>query len=418
MQYFKHSDLADQYHVSLKTVHNWIVGAKDQKINLQLHEAKSGTYVANTSENNRVLETLAEKGKKYRNQVHHKIIVPSSEFYKIYNDRQILDIINNLNTYREVPRQYNYLGEGADNWDKWLQKLEKETAPNLLMGTVELLRNNMSSIDRLIEKDTRVNVIDLGVGNALPAKELLDHLLVKSVLHRYIAIDISERMLSIAEENVKNWFKGKVRFEKYVRDFTHQRFDDLLIDDMLDKQAEKTINIVLLFGATPNNFRSFTSSFSVAYGSMSKDDLLIYTAKLDTEASRRYFDFSSDPNQSIRPGLSSLAPSHKYILDLMNVSDDLYTVESGFDEKKFMRYIRIRLRTSITLEFQNGRISRKVNLEKGDTLLMLRYWHQSAQEIVSIFEGIGFIMLHSNITNDRQFILSISGVESKPTQAN
>lgn len=416
MQYFKHSELANAYHVSMKTVHNWISAAKEEKLGLTLHEAKSGLYVANTAENAQILETLAEKGKKYRNTLHHKIIRPTTAFFDLYSERQILDIIKNLNTYREVPRQYNYLGGGATNWDNWLKKLEKDTSPNLLKGTVDLLHQNMHAIAHLIEDDTRVNVIDLGVGNALPAKELLSHLLSKEILHRYIAIDISSSMLDIAEQNVNTWFNGQVKTEKYVRDITHERFDDIVMKDMLDSNAEKTINIVLLLGATPNNFPSFTSCFSVAYGSMSKNDLLIYTNKLDTESSRRYFDFSADPNNNIRPGLSALSPSHKYILDLMNITPEIYAVESGFDDKKFMRYIRIRLKSSITLDFSHGNISRSVSIEKGDTLLMLRYWHQSAQEIISIFENIGFMLLHSSMTNDRQFFLSISGLETKPSK--
>lgn len=414
MQYFKHSELANQYHVSLKTIHNWISAAKENRLDLKLHEAKSGTYVASTSENAAILGVLAEKGKKYRNSLHNKTIRPTSEFFSLYSERQILDIIKNLNTYREIPRQYNYLGRGANNWDDWLKKLEKDTSPNLLKGTVALLLQNMSAIDHLIEDDTRVNVIDLGVGNALPAKELLRHLLSKNILHRYIAIDISTSMLDIAENNIKAWFGDKVSMEKYARDITHERFDDIIIKDMLDHTAEKTINIVLLLGATPNNFPSFTSCFSVAYGSMSKNDLLIYTNKLDTEASRRYFDFSADPNNNIRPGISALSPSHKYLLDLMNITPEMYDVETGFDEKKYMRYIRIRLKTAITLQFEHRSISRSVSLEKGDTLLMMRYWHHSAQEIISIFESIGFMLLHSNMTNDRQFFLSISGLETKP----
>lgn len=416
MQYFKHSELADQYHVSLKTVHNWIGAAKDGKLDLQLHEAKSGTYVSNTAENSRVLQALAEKGKKYRNSLHHKIVRPSAEFYKIYTRRHILDIINNLNVYREIPRQYGYMDEGAFNWDNWLKRLANEDTSNLLKGTMQLLHDNLTAIDRLIEEDRKVNIIDLGVGNAFPVKELLEHLLEKGVLNRYIAIDISEAMLTIAEKNIHKWFGGKVAFEKYARDMTHERFDDLLVNDMLNEDAEKTINIVLLLGATTNNFRSFGDCFNVSYGSMSKNDLLIHTNKLDTETSRRYFDFSSEPSSNVQPGMSKLAPSHKYILDLMNIDESLYDVEAGFDEKNYMRYIRIRMKQAITLEFHFEDILRKVSLEKGDIVLLLRYWHLSAQELVSELENTGFMLLHSSLTKDRQHFLSISGVETKQTK--
>lgn len=414
MQYFKHSELAAKYHVSLKTVHNWIDAAKEGKLPLLLRTAKSGTYIANTAENTQTLGTLAEKGKKYRNTLHHKVLKPKPEFYDIYSPRQILDIINNLTVYREIPRQYNYLEGGSSNWDNWSKRLIAEKTSNILQGTIQLLDTNMDAIDRLIANGTKINVIDLGVGNVLPVKNLLLHLIDSGVLHRYIAIDISESMLSLAEKNVKTWFGNKITFEKYLRDITHERFDDLIVDDMLKKEAEKTINLVLLLGGTAHNFRTYHECLDVAYGSMNKDDLLIYTNKLDTETSRRYFDFSADPNSVAIAATHSLSPSHKYILDLMNIDESLYDVESGFDEAEYMRYIRIRMKTAITIQFKFGdTIMRNVTLEKGEAVLLFRYWHMSAQRIISEFEKIGFMLLHSNITSDRQYFLSISGVETK-----
>lgn len=407
MPYFKHSELVNRYHVSLKTVHNWIDAAKQGKINLKLHSTKNRTYVLDTPENTILLERLSEKGKKYRNSLHHKVVSPHSEFYKIYSRRQILDIITNLKVHREIPRQYNYLEDGAKNWDNWLNKLAKEKTPNILKGTIELIRANIAAIDQLLKGGKKINVIDLGVGNAYPVKGLLQHLLDKGSLNRYIAIDISASMLKLAEQNIKNWYGDKIKFEGYVRDISYEHFDDLLVDDMLDKDAEKTINLVLLLGATPVNFRSFSDVFRAVQNSMSGDDLLIYTDKPDTESSRRYFDFNT------LPGVNRLSPNHQYILDLMNIEESLYDVEMGFDPIERIRYIRIRLRTSITMRFNFGNTERSVNLEKGESILLLRVWHLTALEIISAFEKIGFTLLQSSLTKDRQYFLSISAVEAR-----
>lgn len=414
MNYFKHSELAQQYHVSLKTVHNWITAAKDGKLDLKLYDAKSGTYVANTAENTATLETLAEKGKKYRNSLHHKVIKPNKEFYDIYSRRQILDIINSIEIHREIPRQYNYLEDGAHNWDNWLKYLETEKTSNILKGSRELLSSNLAAFDRLLEGKTRVNVIDLGVGNAFPVRDLVGRLLESKKLNRYIAIDISSSMLDIAKDNVDQWFDGKVNFEGHVRDFSYERFDDLLMDDMLDEGAGETLNLVLLLGGTPVNFRSFTDIVKVIYGSVGVNDMLVYTDKLDTETSRRYFNFSAAVSGStINPGMSKLSPNYKYILDLMNIDESLYKVEAGFNAKKYMRYVQVRLETSITIEFKMGDRAHHIRLEKGDAILLLRVWHLSALQYITEFEKTGFMLLHSSLTNDRQYFLSISGVETK-----
>lgn len=407
MLYFKHNELVQKYRVSLKTVHNWIGAAKRGKLDLQLHEHNGKTYIANSVSNIALLEMQAERGKKYRNTLHHKIVTPDPEFYNLYTRRQILDIISNLNIHREIPRQYNYMDGGAKNWDNWLKRLEAENAANILKGTLELMHANIGALDLLLQGHRRVNVIDIGVGNARPAKELLAHLLECGLLHRYIAIDISAEMLKIAEGNIKEWFGGKVKFEGYIRDITFERFDDIIVGDMLTKDADRPLNLALLLGATPMNFPSPYDLLRVIYRSMGPEDILIYTDKPDSPAERHYFDFSPSPNSS------DLSPSHRFILDLMSIDRSLYDVEMGFNDQVRMRYIRIRLKTALTIKFTFEDGERQVHLEKGETILLLRVWHLTALEIISEFEKVGLTLLQSSLTKDRQFLLTISGIEAK-----
>lgn len=407
MRYFRHSELADKYHVSLKTVHNWIDAAKRGGVDLKLHKVNRFTYIADTPENDLILRQLADKGKKYRNTLHHKIVSPKPEFYEIFSRRQILDIITNLNVHGEIPRQYNYLKDGATNWDNWVKRLDAEGTPSMLKGTEELIKMNLDSIDRLIEGKKKVNLIDLGMGNAYPAKSIVGHLVSRGLLHRYIAIDISQSMLDIAKQNIQDWYGDTVQFEGHIRDMTHEQFDDLLVDDMLNYDADDVVNIVLLLGDTPLNFRFFTDVFKPIFNSIGRNDLLLYTGKPDNEASRRYFDFGTGTNKS------KVSASHKYILDLMNIDESLYEAEMGFDSGTRMRYVRVRLVSALTLDFVFDEVKRSVTLEKGDTILLLRVWHLSALEIITQFQRSGFTLLQSSLTKDRQFFLSISGVEAR-----
>jgi uncharacterized SAM-dependent methyltransferase len=412
MLYFKHSELVDKYHVSLKTVHNWIDAVKQGKLELVLVERGSRTYIANNPGNIATLSRMADQGKKYRNARFNNVVTPKPEFYDIYSRRQILDIISNLDIHREIPSQYNYMDGGANNWDNWVKRLDKEGAPNYLNNTIELVRSNLSTVDHLVGDRTHVNIIDIGVGNAYPVKDLLAHLLDKGILHRYIAIDISRTMLDIAEQNIKEWFDGKVNFEGHVRDISHERFDDLVVDDMLAKESHQTVNLVLLLGGTPVNFRSIPDVLKIVYGSMEEDDLLVYTGNPDTEKARRYFDFHP------KEGSNDLSPIDRFILDLLNIDASLYEVEMGYDERKKMRFVRIRLNAALTIKFKFENSERSVNLEKGETILLLRIWHMTALEIIGKFENAGFVLLHSNMTKDRERLLTISGVDTKSANAD
>ncbi len=408
MLYFKHSELVNKYHVSLKTVHNWIDAAKQGKLSLELYEKGSRTYIANKPSNIETVEKLVEQGKKYRNARFHKTVTPKPEFYDIFSRRQILDIITSLNVHGEIPRQYNYLDKGAENWDNWLNRLVQESTPNNLKSTISLIDSNLASIDRLLEDRTKINVIDIGVGNALPVKDLLKHLLDQGKLNRYIAIDISQAMLDIAEKNIKSWFGDEVVFEGHIRDIGFERFDDLLVDDRLSKDADNITNLALLLGDTPVNFRNYSDVIKGVYGSIGQNDLFIFSGKADTEATRQYFDFH--PKRDNNEGLS---PNHRFIIDLLNIDESLYTVEMGYDSVHRMRYVRIRLNAPLTIDFKFEDSSRKVLLDKGDTILLLRVWHMTALEVLDTHQKSGFVMLHSSMTKEHNYILNIYTVDVK-----
>lgn len=405
MRYFKSQEIQDTYHVSKTTVHNWITSARQGKLNLKLHKENDKTYIANDPQNILLLEDLAMLGKKKRNTRYHKTVTPSSDFYQLYSPKQVLDIISNLNIHHEIPRQYNFIGDGASNWDKHVKRLVAEGVPNLLSSTIDLLKSNFDSIDLLLEDYELVNVIDIGPGNGLPVRDLLARLLKQGKIHRYIAIDISPEMLQITRQNLEEWFGSQLKFEGYVRDITHERFDDLIVGDMLSDQADNTLNLALLLGATPMNFRSPTDTLKVICNSLSENDLLIYTDRPDSEIERKWFEFSPNPGSRI------LSPNHRYIFDLLNIDPSFYEVEMGFDEQKRVRFIRTRLNTALTINFEFEKGKRKVNFDKGDTILLWRVWHMTALEIISDFERSGLTLLQSSLTKNRQYLLTISGVD-------
>lgn len=411
MLYFKHSELVEKYHVSLKTVHNWIDASKQGKLELELFEQSNRTYIANQPGNTLILKNLSEQGKKYRNTRYQKVIKPSPQFYKNYSRRQIVDIISNLTIHREIPSKYNYFEEGAENWDKWVTHLSEQDAPNMIHNTLQLVNDSLDSIDALLAGRKKVNIIDLGVGNAMPVNGIIKHINDKGLLNRYIGVDISQAMLDVAEKNLKEWFGDDFKYEGHVRDFSFERFDDLLVDDMLDNEDGSVLNLVLLFGSTPFNFRPPDDALRVVYGSMRENDLLIFTCKPDTESSRQFF------GGAIKSDSRDLDPFVRYSLDLLNIDNSLYDVETGFNESKRMRYIKVRLKTAITIEFEFERNVHRVSLEKGESVLLLRVWHKTAIETINDFEKIGFVLLRSNMTRDHERLLTISGIDTKSDYA-
>jgi len=407
MLYFKKAELAETYHVSEKTVTNWIRETKDSKLDLELHEEHGRAWIANTTKNIELIEQLVERRKKFRNSRGIKAVTPKPEFYDLYNQQQIFDLTSSLDMYHEVAPDYTYFDRGAYYWDKYAERLANEKLPNLLTMTIKQLEANQGYIDDLISKYKRVNVVDIGPGNAMPVRGLLQHLLDQGKLGRYIALDISPSILEVAKRNIENWFGSKVLFEGHQVDIKYDRFAHLLAEEPLGENATSVISLVVSFGAGFSNLRSPDDAFKTIRSSMNRQDLFVHNLKLDSKTSRQYFDLG------LRTKSAPFDVHEKMMIDLLNIDESLYDAEMGYDPQQRQRYIRIRLKVALKIAFTLEKGDRVIKFNKNDTILVWRYWHQSAQEVVEQLNRNDFDVLQTSMTEDKDYLLTVSRVKSE-----
>jgi uncharacterized SAM-dependent methyltransferase len=276
----------------------------------------------------------------------------------------------------------------------------EDRTPNSLTNTVQLLEINQDYLDALTENYTKVNIIDIGVGNGMPVRTLLEHFTKKGMLKRYIGIDISQELLRIAGDNFNAWFGNDFPFESYIRDINYERFDDLLVGESFGAEGETTINLILFLGGTLNNFRKPDHPLTTIHDSMGRNDLLLFTKKLDTEKSRRYFELAAPGNQEI-----------DLVLRLLNIDESFYTVEQFFDELKMARQVQVKLNVALSIHFDLEGRQRSVELNKGDSILLWRAGHQSAVETIGQFDHNGFDLLQASRSKDQDYLLTISRIK-------
>ncbi len=405
MKYYRNTELARLYHVSEKSVRNWIEATEQKRLNLQLYIENGKPFVANTPQNGLIIEQLVEKGRKYKNSRGFKVISPIPKFYETYSAKQILDIISNLTIHKEIPLQYSYVDGGADYWDKYAERLMHEEAPNVLTSTIDLLDARLHDLSKIIGSDKQVNIIDLGPGNGKPIQHLLNHFLNTDQLKRYIAIDISKEMLQITENHTKELFGDRVNFEGYVRDFSKEHFDDLFAEDYAGDDDNIPINLVVLLSGTICNFRSPSQALKAINSSLGINDLFLYTTKLDTPNSRRYFDLGIESTPRPADFLFKLA------LDLLNIDESLYEIDQFFDETKRARFISMRPTVDLAIEFKLAHGTRRVTLHKNEPILLWRYWHYDTLGVINEFDATDFDLIHATKTNDQEYLLSISRIK-------
>ncbi len=409
MPYFKNTELADTYHVSDRTVRYWIKLAREGKLKLDLHVEGNKTYLAKNSGNIKIIEQHVAENRKHRPRNAHKLITPEAEFYQLFTQSQIYDIVRNLEMHHEIPRQYNYFDGGATEWDSYIQKLADEEVTSISGRSIELINESMNYLDKRLDNFEKVNVVDVGVGNALPSRDLVKHLLDTGKLGRYIAIDISPEMLVIAEKNILKWFSGRVNVEKYEMDITHERFTNILAEDYLKGEDNKTANLVLFLGGTAANLRNPDDAFRTINESMNANDFLVFTDKMEADKLQpEWFKYTA------KPGKLELAPIHRIVFDLLNIDPSFYDVEMGFDPVMQQRFTQTRLKVALTLKFEFDDGERVLEFEKGDTILLWRLWRSwrtCPEHIHNQFKRNGFYTLHSTQSDDREYLLTVSQVK-------
>lgn len=406
MRFFSNSELTDLYGVSDKAIRNWILAAQQNRISLDLYENKGRFYIADTIRNVSVLEELVEKGKKFRNRRTHKDIYPTKGFYDVYSSSQIIDIIDNLNKYRELPNSYLYFGKGATYWEAYLDKLLDAGNGNLLTNTIEVIRLNMSYIESLVAGYDTVNIINVCVGTCAGIRNVVSSLIQQNKMGRLICVDISPDMLRISQNKMKEWFGDNVQLETYVRDISYQRFGDILNIDSFGSRR-KAVNLIFFVAGPIVNFRDPDQPLNTIRDSMGRGDLLITTLKRDTEETRRFFDFNIDSDKNL------LSDYDRALLDLLNIHESTYDFEQSFHETNKLRSIKIYPRFSFSIHFTVNEQEIVVDLTKGKPIMLWRSWHHTDQAVLDRFKRTRFNVIQTTKSLDENLNMLIAKVQTE-----
>jgi uncharacterized SAM-dependent methyltransferase len=393
--------------VSDKAIRNWIVKAQENKSSLQLIYEEGKVYIANTPQNNLLIQQMTEKGRKYRNKRSFRSVEPHQAFYSNYNSNQILDMLNGIEKYHELPSHYRYFNQGAHLWDEYLNKLYSADTQNLMNTTVKLIELDKPYIETILEGYDNVNIIDLGVGNGKGALQLLAHLNKARKLNKYIGIDCSAELLEMTSRNITKWLPN-VQIETFIRDISHERFADIIANSTFNNNSDRTTNILLFLGGTLGNFRNPDQVLSTIRDSMGKNDILITSDELDSENARNFHGF--DIHIAADRGVIT---RNTRVLNLMSIEPSMYELEQFFDEKECCRTTRARFSVELEVKVKIGKLYKSLTIHKGDALTLFRMWEWTGPQLEAIYEKAGFSQIRTTKLHDPEYVLMVSKVTDK-----
>jgi uncharacterized SAM-dependent methyltransferase len=406
MRYYKNSNLSKIYKVSEDTIARWIKSAEEKNLNLQIYSKSNRSYILNTSQNHTILAELAEKSRKFKNKRYLKSVTPKKDFYNIYNDHQIIDIIKNIELYREIPLTYIYFGKGAKKWDEYYKRNLEHGLNVACSDPDEIFQFNKEYLFSYLKQNaiTKVNLIDIGCGNAFPLKNLVNDFLERKLLRKYIALDASIDILQIAKQNLISWFGQTFPFEQYLVDINTDYVSDLLFNNTVDDE-KNVINIIFFVGGTIENQHSYDQPLRIIKDSMRPKDLFILHHRLDSPKFRLKFSFDLKKN-SFKTNNDLLDVN--ILLNLLNIQDSYYDVERVYDEMQNARLIKAVFKYDIDLTILIKDIKKQIYFQKGESLIFFRFNHHNLNQVIHKLNDIEFSILqliHSVDEQDVMFIL-------------
>lgn len=166
--------------------------------------------------------------------------------HELFTNEQTAELITALAGRRELPLKFQYLGKGADRFVSF----EHTSEYGVGQTEVDLILDNEEKIMSRLSKH-ELSVLDMGCGDGKKAAAILTRLGRYSSQDKlnYFPIDISERMLDIAIDNVK-LAHDDINIEQFKEDFEKGNISKITY--YLRRRYQRD-NIILLLGQTIGN---------------------------------------------------------------------------------------------------------------------------------------------------------------------
>lgn len=310
---------------------------------------------------------------------------PSSEFYSIFSEEEILGIIHALEVRREIPLKYSYKGRGAKIWDSFYLKYVLTRWYRTSNLESDLLRKNFEYVNSILQNYKNLNIIDVGAGNSYPVKEFVGKFNKSGKINKYIALDISEELLDLSKQNFRKWFPN-IEFISHTIDIETSCFTKILLEDQANIEADDTAKIIFHLGVTIGNHQNRTGVLKNFRDSMGKNDLLVFTNETGS---------NSKWDGRVRGGLKYHAEQvYAWIKNKIGISSEDCELVRKYDLKTDSIVANIKFAQDYTINFRFMKIDKNIEIYKGEEITIWRHHKYEIPELLQELERAGLQLVH------------------------
>ncbi len=318
-----------------------------------------------SSEPSLSLANIATNKANQRNQP--KVVQIPDKFYQIFNEDEIVEIINDLRFKRQIKLKYNYYADGAQGWSDFYFE-------SPITKTINDLKNLiLDNLLYFVSGSNLLNIIDVGPGNAYPVKEWLTRLYNSEILGKYVSVDISDDINNLVEKNVKEWFPN-IRFAKYRADIEQTDIARVLIESKIhdELQPKNISNMILLLGNTLCNFDDRIEVFKNFVKSMDINDMLVFSYTNDIDSNKIAHNYIASKTSHRHVG---------WIAKMFDLNYDDKYITTTYDSKINSRVKFLTLNKDYILNFKILNHTVPVKLRKGETINLWKH-HLISEELL------------------------------------
>jgi len=313
------------------------------------------------------------------------IAKPSSEFYSIFSEEEVLGIIHALEVRREIPLKYSYKGRGAKIWDDFYQKYIIPKWYRTSNVEIDLLRNNFEYINGNHQNCEKVTIVDVGAGNSYPVKGFIGRLNQLGKINKYIALDISEELLNLSSKNFRKWFP-LIEYTSYTLDIENHCIPKNWLKNHASLETEDTAKIFLHLGVTIGNHQNRNGVFKNFRDSMEKNDFLVFTNEIGS---------NSQWDGRVRGGCKYHAEQiYAWIKNKIGIRSQDCELVRKYDLETDSVVANMKLRQGYTINFNFMEIDKNIEISEGEEITIWRHHKYEIPELMQEIERAGLQLVH------------------------
>jgi uncharacterized SAM-dependent methyltransferase len=374
--YIKDIEVSRIYGVGVATVNTWKNKAKEGFNNLEWVEVEGKIRIVDNENNRLELTKLAEEGKKHRNKTVCKKVDLQTSLNSIFSTEEISEIYNDLLFQKQIKFKFSYLDGGAKSWDEYyLSGVSQHVKIN-----EDFLQSSYSELIMNLPQGAKLNIFDLGPGNAYPVKNLIEFLLKKGFnLTNYYCVDISQEINEIALSNIQQWFP-KLKTKSFKSDLENTKFDSIF----LENTSADEINLILYLGHTFPNHEDRYSVLKNLRSGMGQHDIFCFSYTNQNPKNKGSFKYVTNENADFR---------HTLVASKLGIDIDKCQKLMQYDDQKHARFKYLILDKDYDITFNIYGHSKTVRLAKQDKICIWQHYLIDNIDLIQELDATRFGLL-------------------------